>query len=353
MSKTALITGISGQDGRCLARYLLDIGYKVYGLIRRVSHPDLSFIEEMGLQDVILIEGDLSDSLSLREAIQKSNPDEVYNFAAMSHVATSFSQPEYTIDVTGVGVLRLLEVIREFNPKIKFYAANTSEFFGDAIEIPQNEKTEFRPRSPYAAAKILGHHLCKVYRESYNMFCVSGILFNHEHKSRSKTFVTRKITDYIGRLVNDKVSQPLDLGYLDAKRDWGWAPDFVYAAYLMLQQELPDDYVVATGECHTVREFAELAFKRAGINLQWRGHGVLEEGYDADTGRTLIKINPEFYRPAEVPILLGDSTKAREKLGWKPSVTFIELVHMMVDADIERNKERDCSTNETNYSKAT
>ena len=316
MTKRALITGISGQDGSYLAELLLDKGYKVYGVVRRLSTPNFSRIEH--LRDrVELIDGDLSDAMSLVNAIQKSEPAEVYNLAAQSFVATSWQQSVLTGDFTGIGVTRMLEAIRIVNPKIRFYQASSSEMYGKVIETPQKETTPFYPRSPYAVAKVYGHYITLNYRESYGMYAVSGILFNHESPRRGIEFVTRKITDAVARIKAGKQSK-LHLGNLDARRDWGYAKDYVEAMYLMLQQKEPEDFVVATGETHSVRDFCELAFSRAGLNYQ--DHVVVDD---------------RFVRPAEVDLLLGDATKAHKKLGWMPKTKFEELVNLMVDSDLK------------------
>ena len=316
MTKRALITGISGQDGSYLAELLLEKGYKVYGVVRRLSTPNFSRIEH--LRDRIeLIDGDLCDGMSLVNAIQKSEPSEVYNLAAQSFVATSWQQSVLTGDFTGIGVTRMLEAIRIVNPKIRFYQASSSEMYGKVIETPQKETTPFYPRSPYAVAKVYGHYITLNYRESYGMYAVSGILFNHESPRRGIEFVTRKITDAVARIKAGKQSK-LHLGNLDARRDWGYAKDYVEAMYLMLQQKEPDDFVIATGETHSVRDFCELAFRRAGLNYQ--DHVVLDD---------------RFVRPAEVDLLLGDASKAEQKLGWKPKTNFEELVNLMVDSDLK------------------
>jgi len=316
MTKRALITGISGQDGSYLAELLLEKGYKVYGVVRRLSTPNFSRIEH--LRDrVELIDGDLCDGMSLVNAIQKSEPSEVYNLAAQSFVATSWQQSVLTGDFTGIGVTRMLEAIRIVNPKIRFYQASSSEMYGKVIETPQSETTPFYPRSPYAVAKVYGHYITLNYRESYGMYAVSGILFNHESPRRGIEFVTRKITDAVARIKAGKQSK-LHLGNLDARRDWGYAKDYVEAMYLMLQQKEPDDFVIATGETHSVRDFCELAFRRAGLNYQ--DHVVLDD---------------RFVRPAEVDLLLGDASKAEQKLGWKPKTNFEELVNLMVDSDLK------------------
>lgn len=314
--KTALITGISGQDGSYLAELLLDKGYKVFGVVRRLSTPNFSRIEH--LRDRIqLIDADLSDAMSLVNAIQRSQPDELYNLAAQSFVATSWQQSILTGDYTGLGVTRVLEAIRAVNPKIRFYQASSSEMYGKVMATPQNEDTPFYPRSPYAVAKVYGHYITVNYRESYGMYAVSGILFNHESPRRGIEFVTKKITDGVARIKAGQMNK-LHLGNLDAKRDWGFAKDYVEAMWLMLQQEKPDDYVIATGETHTVRDFCQIAFSRAG--LDWQKHVV---------------VDPMFVRPAEVELLLGDASKARRQLNWSAKTGFEDLVHLMVDSDLK------------------
>lgn len=315
--KRALITGITGQDGSYLADFLLDKGYKVYGLVRRSS--TLNFERIAHIQDRIeLIQGDLLDENSLIAAIEEAEPDEVYNLAAQSFVPTSWNQPILTGEYTALGVTRLLEAIRIVNPKIRFYQASSSEMFGKAQTVPQNEKTPFYPRSPYGVAKVYGHWITVNYRESFGIFACSGILFNHESPRRGLEFVTRKVSDGVARIKLGLASE-LRLGNLAAKRDWGFAGDYVRAMWLMLQQDEPDDYVIATGETHSVEELVSLAFSYVG--LDWRGYVVIDE---------------KLYRPAEVDLLVGDASKAREKLGWRPEVTFEQLVRMMVDADLER-----------------
>jgi len=321
MTKTALITGITGQDGSYLAELLLDKGYEVYGIVRRLSTPNITRIEHI-TDRITLLEGDLTDQSSLNVAMQTAQPDEVYNLAAQSFVATSWNQPVLTGDVTGLGTVRVLEAVRHFCPDAKFYQASSSEMLGAAEEIPQNEKTKFRPRSPYAVAKVYGYYATVNYRESYNMFCCNGILFNHESPRRGIEFVTRKITDGVAR-IHHGLAKELRLGNLDAKRDWGYAGDYVKAMWLMLQQKEPDDYVIASGKSHSVKEFVEEAFKE--VDLDWQEY---------------VKMDERFMRPADVPELRGDALKAREKLGWKPETSFEELVKMMVRADMERYEKR-------------
>jgi len=345
MNKTALITGITGQDGAYLAEFLLDKGYQVHGVKRRSSMFNTDRIDHL-YQDpheenrnFHLHYGDLTDSTNLIRIIQEVQPDEIYNLAAQSHVQVSFETPEYTANADALGTLRLLEAVRilGLTEKTRFYQASTSELYGKVQEIPQTEKTPFYPRSPYAVAKMYSYWITVNYREAYNIFGCNGILFNHESPLRGETFVTRKITRAIARIklgLQDKIY----LGNLNAKRDWGYADDYVEAMWLMLQQNQPDDYVVATGEAHSVREFVELAFAQIGIDIEWQGEGVDEKGLDKATGKILVEVDPRYFRPTEVEILLGDPTKAREKLGWQPKVTFRELVSMMVDADLEEAK---------------
>ena len=317
MTKTALITGISGQDGAYLAELLLDKGYEVYGVVRRLSTPNITRIEHI-TDRITLLDGDLTDQSSLSIAMQTAQPDEVYNLAAQSFVATSWNQPVLTGDVTGLGCIRILEAVRHFCHDAKVYQASSSEMFGAADEIPQNEKTRFHPRSPYAVAKVYGYYATVNYRESYNMYCCNGILFNHESSRRGIEFVTRKITDGAARIYHG-LTKELRLGNLDAKRDWGYAGDYVKAMWLMLQQKESDDYVIATGKSHSVKEFVELAFKE--VDLDWKKY---------------VKVDKRFVRPADVPELRGDASKAREKLGWKSETLFEELVKKMVRADVER-----------------
>lgn len=319
MNKKALITGITGQDGSYLAELLLSKGYKVYGLRRRTSVPILENIEHIK-NEIEFIEGDLLDQGSLINAVKKSNPDEVYNLAAQSFVATSWDQPVLTGQATGMGVTNMLEAVRIVKPEARFYQASSSEMFGKVVETPQKETTPFYPRSPYGVAKVYGHWITVNYRESYNMFACSGILFNHESPRRGVEFVTRKVTDAVARIKLGLQSE-LRMGNLDAKRDWGFAGDYVKAMWLMLQQETPDDYVISTGETHTVEELVQIAFEHVGLN--WREHVV---------------IDPKFVRPAEVDLLLGDCSKAKNKLGWELEVGFEQLVKMMVDSDLAKLK---------------
>jgi GDPmannose 4,6-dehydratase len=334
--KSALITGITGQDGSYLAELLLEKGYKVYGLMRRKSKIDYGNIEHLK-DDIEIIYGDMTDPVSLINAMKISKADEVYNLAAQSFVGTSWEQPLATAQIDALGVTNILEAIRTVKPEARFYQASTSEMFGLVQEIPQKETTPFYPRSPYGVAKLYGHWITKNYRESYGMFACSGILFNHESERRGKEFVTRKITDAIAR-IKLGLQDRLELGNMEAKRDWGHAEDYVRAMWLMLQQDEADDYVVATGETHKVREFVELAFKHVDIEIEWQGEGVDEIGIDKATGKTVVAVNPKFFRPAEVDILLGDPSKAEEKLGWKRKVSFEELVKRMVLSDLEKVK---------------
>jgi len=337
MARTTLITGITGQDGSYLAEFLLEQGYKVYGLKRRTSTVTFERIKR--IQDSItLVSGDMHDQGSLLEVVKRVEPDEIYNLAAQSFVPTSWEQPLLTGDVTALGVTRLLEAIRKTDPEIRFYQASSSEMFGKVQEIPQTEKTPFYPRSPYGVAKVYGHWITVNYRESYNMFCCSGILFNHESPRRGLEFVTRKITHGVAQIKLGLASE-IRLGNLDAKRDWGYAGDYVRAMWLMLQQDKRDDYVVATGEPHSVREFADLAFKAVGIAVRWEGNGLEEKGVDAKTGKVLVCVDSRFFRPAEVHQLVGDATKARKTLGWEPEVSFAQLVEMMVQHDLKELKE--------------
>lgn len=338
--KKALITGITGQDGSYLTELLLEKGYEIHGVVRRHSTPCTDRIDHL-LEDqryegrLFLHYGDLTDSSNAHALIREIRPDEVYNLAAQSHVGVSFEVPEYTADATGVGTLRLLEAVRQSDLPIRFYQASTSELFGGIPETaPQSETTPFYPKSPYGAAKLYSYWITKNYRESYGMFAVNGILFNHESPRRGETFVTRKITLALARILAGK-QEKLSLGNLSAKRDWGFAGDYVEGMWRMLQQEHPDDYVLATNETHTVREFAELAFRAADIELEWRGEGLEEKGYDRKSGRLLIDVDPRYFRPAEVELLWGNPAKAERELGWHRNVSFLELVRMMVRADQE------------------
>lgn len=338
--KIALITGITGQDGSYLAELLLEKGYIVHGIIRRASTFNTKRIQHLVKDPHIkgvklhLHYGDLSDSSNISRLIEKIKPDEIYHLGAQSHVRVSFDMPEYTADVSGLGTLRLLDAIKYSGIKTKFYQASSSELYGKIQEPIQNENTPFYPRSPYACAKLFAHWTTVNYRESYGIFACSGILFNHESPRRGETFVTRKITRGLSR-IKLGIDEKLFLGNLEAKRDWGYAKDFVEGMWLMLQQEKPDDYVLATGETHSVREFVEEAAKHLGFDLVWEGVGTKEKGIDRNTKKTIIKIDPRYFRPAEVDLLIGDATKAKEKLGWKPRVTFKELVKIMVEHDYQ------------------
>ncbi|QTL97719.1 GDP-mannose 4,6-dehydratase [Iocasia frigidifontis] len=337
--KRALITGITGQDGSYLAEFLLEKGYEVHGIIRRTSVLNTQRIDHI-YQDqhgkgvmLFLYYGDMVDSSSISRLMAKINPAEIYNLAAQSHVAVSFEIPEYTAQVDALGTLRLLEAIKNLGIETRFYQASTSELYGKACKVPQNENTPFYPRSPYAVAKLYSYWIVKNYREAYGMYAVNGILFNHESPRRGKHFVTRKISRAAARIAKGQ-QKKLYLGNLNAKRDWGYARDYVEMMWMMLQQEKPEDYIVASGETHTVREFAELAFKYVGIDLEWSGKGIEEKGIDKQTGEIIIQVDPRYFRPTEVDILIGDSSKAKEKLGWEPKLTFNELVKIMVESDL-------------------
>lgn len=345
MKKTALITGITGQDGSYLAEFLLEKGYEVYGLFRRGSTNTTKRIEHLleeraeSDERLHLVYGDMTDSMNLVRLVLKIKPDEIYNLAAQSHVAVSFEEPEYTANADGIGVLRILEAVRiaGLTEKTRIYQASTSELYGKVAEIPQKETTPFHPRSPYGVAKLYGYWITKHYREAYGMYAVNGILFNHESERRGETFVTRKITLAVANIVKGK-QEKLYLGNLNAKRDWGYAKDYVECMWLMLQQDQPEDFVIATGETRTVREFVEAAFACAGISIRWEGEDVLEKGIDTKTGKVLVEVSAEFFRPAEVDLLLGDPTKARKVLGWNPRKTsFEELVRRMVEHDLGQN----------------
>jgi len=335
MSKKALITGIRGQDGGYLAQLLLEKGYEVYGADRRSGDAGFWRLKELGIyQDVKVLYMDLLELTNIMHEIEKIKPDEVYNLAAQSFVQVSFDQPILTADINALGTLRLLEALRIIKPDTKFYQASTSEMFGKVQAIPQSEKVPFYPRSPYAVAKLFGHWITINYRESYKMFACSGILFNHESPLRGFEFITRKMTYGIARIkygLQDKIV----IGNLDSKRDWGYAQEYVEGMWLMLQQKEPDDYVLATGETHTVREFVEAAFEFAGYHIVWKGEGVNSRGIDKKTGKCLVEISPEFYRPAEVDLLIGDPTKAKEKLHWQPKTKFKELVRLMLESDLK------------------
>lgn len=337
--KKALITGITGQDGAYLAQLLLEKGYKVYGAFRRTSSENFWRIEYLGIRDnpnLELVELDLTDQANIIRNISKYEIDEIYNLAAQSFVGVSFEKPIMTGLITGLGVTHILEAIRIINPKIKFYQASTSEMFGKVQEIPQKESTPFYPRSPYGVAKLYAHWITINYRESYDIFGCSGILFNHESPLRGKEFVTRKITDTVAKIKLGLQSH-LELGNIDAKRDWGFAKEYVEGMYLMLQQKDPDDYVLSTGVTRTVRDFVSLAFKEIDINIEWSGKDDHEFGIDSNTGKKLVSVNPKFYRPTEVELLIGDASKARQNLDWEPRTDLTELTKIMVESDIQRN----------------
>jgi GDPmannose 4,6-dehydratase len=337
--KSAIVTGISGQDGAYLAQLLLDKGYKVYGTYRRTSSVNFWRIDELGITthpNLELVEYDLTDLGASINLVQRTEPDEIYNLAAQSFVGVSFEQPVTTAHITAIGPLHLLEAIRIVNTKIRFYQASTSEMFGKVQAVPQTEKTPFYPRSPYGVAKLYAHWITVNYSESYGIFGASGILFNHESPLRGREFVTRKITDAVAKIKLGKL-EVLELGNLDAKRDWGYAKEYVDGMYRMLQASQPDTFVLATNRTETVRDFVTMAFKATDTAIEWTGSGIDERGVDARTGKTLIRINSKFYRPAEVDLLIGDPAHAREALGWKPETTLEELCAMMVEADLRRN----------------
>ncbi len=337
--KKAFITGVTGQDGSYLAEFLLNKGYEVHGLVRRASTFNRQRIDHLHMRSknpLILHYGDMTDQSSIIYALSQVEPDEIYNLAAQSHVKVSFEEPEYTANSDALGTLRLLEAIRilGLEKKTKFYQASTSELFGGTGEVPQSEKTPFYPRSPYAVAKLYAYWITVNYREAYGIFACNGILFNHESPRRGENFVTRKITLGVSRIYYG-IQDCLVLGNLDAKRDWGYAPEYVEAMWLMLQQDEPDDYVIATGETHSVREFAEKAFEYVGINIAWKGKGVDEVGIDKKTGRILVIVDQKYFRPTEVHVLQGDYSKAKGKLGWEPKVRFEQLVEIMMKRDLE------------------
>ncbi len=339
--KTAMITGITGQDGSYLADLLLEKGYVVYGLRRRSSTHNIENIQHLQSDPNVkdnsfnLVYGDLSDSSNLNRLIDKIKPDEIYNLAAQSHVRVSFDVPEYTADVDALGPLRMLEAIRESGVTTRFYQASTSELYGDVFEIPQTEKTPFNPQSPYAIAKHYAFQIVKNYREAYNLYACNGILFNHESPRRGPTFVTRKITVTVARIVK-KMQERLYLGNLDAKRDWGYAPEYVEAMWLMLQKDKPEDIVIGTGETHSVREFVEHAFAYVNIDIVWKNRGVDEIGIDKKTGKTLVSIDPYYYRPTDVDILLSDPLLAKKRLNWSSQIHFKQLVEIMMKSDLEK-----------------
>ena len=339
-AKRALITGITGQDGSYLAELLLEKGYEVHGIIRRSSSFNTGRIDDL-YQDphephrrLILHYGDLNDASSLNRILRIADPGEIYNLGAQSHVKVSFDTPEYTGDVTGLGATRLLEAIRELQIRPRIYQASSSEMFGKVLETPQKETTPFYPRSPYGVAKVYAFWMTVNYREAYGLYAVNGILFNHESPRRGETFVSRKITRAAGRIAAG-LQDRLYLGNLDARRDWGYARDYVDAMWRMLQNDEPDDFVIATGQTHTVREFCELSFARAGMELEWRGQGPDEKGVEKKSGRVMVEIDPRYLRPTEVDLLLGDASKAKAKLGWEPTTSFSALVDLMVDADMQ------------------
>ena len=342
--KKALITGVTGQDGSYLAELLLKKNYKVHGIIRRSSSFNTGRIDHIIKDEkykdrFFFHHGDVTDASSLNRILEKTQPDEIYNLAAQSHVKVSFEIPDYTAQVDALGTLRFLDVIRETGIKVKFYQASTSELFGKAQEIPQTEKTPFYPRSPYGVAKLYGYWIIVNYREAYNLFACNGILFNHESPRRGETFVTRKITRAVARIV-EGLQDILLLGNLNAKRDWGYAPEYVEGMWRILQQDEPEDFVMATGVNHTIREFAELAFKELDIYIEWQGNGINEIGINTQTGKQIIGIDENYYRPTEVDQLLGDPTKAKEKLDWESKTSFEDLIKMMVRADWDKVKRR-------------
>lgn len=340
MSKNAVITGITGQDGAYLAELLLAKGYTVYGTYRRTSSVNFWRIEELGIQNhpnLHLVEYDLTDLGSSIALVQTVQPDEIYNLAAQSFVGVSFDQPTTTAQITGVGALNLLEAIRLVNPKIRFYQASTSEMFGKVQAIPQVEETPFYPRSPYGVAKLYAHWMTVNYRESYDIFGSSGILFNHESPLRGREFVTRKITDAVAKIKLGKLDV-LELGNIDAKRDWGFAKEYVEGMWRMLQADQPDTFVLATNRTETVRDFVRMAFKGAGVDVDFRGQAENETAVDVATGKTVMRVNPRFYRPAEVDLLIGNPARAKAKLGWEPKTTLEQLCQMMVEADMRRNQ---------------
>jgi len=338
--KKAIVTGITGQDGAYLAELLLEKGYAVYATYRRTASVNFWRIEELGIQNhpnLHLIEYDLTDQSNTIRMVMDIQPDEIYNLAAQSFVGVSFDQPIATAHITGLGALHLLEAIRIVNPKIRYYQASTSEMFGKVQEIPQSETTPFYPRSPYGVAKLYAHWMTINYRESYGIFGCSGILFNHESPLRGREFVTRKITDSVAKIALGKLDC-IELGNLDAKRDWGFAKEYVEGMYLMMQHHTPDTFVLATNRTETVRDFVAMAFKAAGVSIRWSGEAENEIGIDDASGKTLVRINPKFYRPAEVELLIGTPEKARKELGWAPSTSLEELCAMMVHADMDRNR---------------
>ena len=338
--KKAFITGVTGQDGSYLVELLLDKGYEVHGLIRRASNFNTERIDHlMGHRQVQLHHGDMTDSANLNKLLSTIRPDEIYNLAAQSHVQVSFEVPEYTAQVDAIGTLRLLDAMNNHCPEARFYQASTSELYGKVQEIPQSETTPFYPRSPYAAAKIYAFWITKNFREAYQLYACNGILFNHESERRGKTFVTRKVTMCLSEIALG-VRDVLKLGNLDAKRDWGYAKEYVEAMWLMLQQDRAEDYVIATGKTYTVRHFVELAAQHVGFDMMWEGEGLDEIGIDRKSGRVIVRIDPRYFRPAEVDLLIGDASKARNELGWVPQVGIEELVDIMMRHDLEATRQR-------------
>lgn len=338
MAKTAVVTGITGQDGAYLAELLLSKGYIVYGTFRRTSSANFWRISDLGLKDqdnFHLLEFDLTDPGACMRLVQQCEPDELYNLAAQSFVDVSFKQPNTTAQITAIGTLNLLEAIRFIDPSIRFYQASTSELFGAAEEIPQSEETKFHPRSPYGVAKLFGHWITRNYQEAYNIFGTSGILFNHESPLRGLEFVTRKITDGVARIKMDK-QDCIVLGNLEAKRDWGYAKDYVEGMFQMLQVDEPDTFVLATGRTESVRTFAAMAFSNVGVEIEWKGTGLKEVGIDSGSGKTVVRVDENYYRPAEINLLIGDPGKAKQKLGWKTETSLEDLCKMMVEADLKR-----------------
>lgn len=345
MAKNAIITGITGQDGAYLAKLLIEKGYRVSGTYRRSSSPNFWRLEHLGVRhhpDLDLVEFDLTDMSSALRLVDKAAPDEVYNLAAQSFVGVSFDQPLTTGEITGMGPVHLLEAIRQVKPDTRFYQASTSEMFGKVQEVPQSETTPLYPRSPYAAAKLYAHWMTINYRESYGIYGCSGILFNHESPLRGIEFVTRKITDAVARISMGRQDH-LELGNLSSQRDWGYAPEYVEGMWRILQAPAPDSYVLATGRTETVRNFVTMAFKAVGMDIAWRGEGLEEEGFAPESGKTLVRVNPRFYRPAEVDLLVGNPAKAKEKLGWQAHVGLEELCRMMVEADVARVKKEEAA----------
>lgn len=336
--KKVLITGITGQDGSYLTEFLLDKGYEVHGIIRRSSSFNTGRIDHLYKDThkdnvkMFLHYGDMTDSSNINRLLEKIRPDEIYNLAAQSHVQVSFESPEYTAEVDAIGVLRILDAIKDTGLNTKFYQASTSELYGKVQEIPQTEATPFYPRSPYAVSKLYAYWIVKNYREAYNLFAVNGILFNHESPRRGETFVTRKITRAVVR-IKEGLQEKIYLGNLNSKRDWGYAKEYVEGMWLMLQQDKPEDYVLATNKTNTVRYFVEKAFDNVGINIQWEGEGVNEKGFCKDSGKCLVEVDPKYFRPTEVEILIGDSSKAKQELGWEPKVHLDELIEIMVQSD--------------------